>query len=152
MALMYLHRQKSQGFKSKDLGGLAVGNCRLMILMSRKWRQSSCFKQRAMCGGASSCINTIVVSHHLAWRARITDSFNKEEYRWLVMVYLSLPVVWNKCAAAISLTTKSSAGNFLQLGLLNPSTWILATFGCGVTSRLLSTVIESLLYPILKKA
>ncbi|GFT88908.1 hypothetical protein TNCV_907071 [Trichonephila clavipes] len=48
-----------------DLGGQVEGKCRLMILSSPKWGRSICFTQRAICGGAPSSINTVVVSHRL---------------------------------------------------------------------------------------
>ena len=68
----------------------------------------------------------------------------------MVLLHTS-PVVWNNCSVAISVMTESSARNFLQLGLLNPPTWILATFDCGNTLRPWSTVIPLHLYSTLKK-
>ena len=140
MDLRYPQSQKSQGFKSGDLGSQAVGNCRLIILLSPKWWWSSCFMQRAICGGAPSCIKNVVLLHCLALRTRITDSFNNEAYRWLVMVHLSLLIVWNKCTTAISVTTESSACNFLQFDLLGLPICILAAIACKDTASWLLAV------------
>ena len=68
MVFRYSHSQKSQGFKSGNLEGQAVGNCWLMILSSLRWRQSNCFTQRAICGRVPPCIKSLVVSHRNAWR------------------------------------------------------------------------------------
>ena len=62
MVLRYSRSQQSQAFKSRGLEDQDVGNFWLMILSSPKWRPSNCFMQRAMCGGAPSCINTVLVS------------------------------------------------------------------------------------------
>ena len=94
-----------------------------------------------MCGGAPSCINTVVVSHHLAWRAEIMDCYNNEAYHWPVMVHVTLPVVWNECTAAISVISESPAYNFLQLDLLDPMTYILAAIDWEDASIAWSTVI-----------
>ncbi|GFW38225.1 hypothetical protein TNCV_3839531 [Trichonephila clavipes] len=59
IALRYPHSRNSQGFKSGDLGDKAVGKCGLMILSSPKWRQSTCFTQRAMCRGVPSVDETV---------------------------------------------------------------------------------------------
>ncbi|GFV51548.1 hypothetical protein TNCV_3260881 [Trichonephila clavipes] len=60
MTLRYPYSQKSQGFKSRDLGGQAIGK------PLPNWRWSICFTQRAMWGGAPSHINTVAVLHRLA--------------------------------------------------------------------------------------
>ena len=145
------HSQKSQGFTSGDLEGQAEGNFWLIILSALKWRRSKCFTQRAMCGGETSCINIVVVSHRLAWRVRIMDCCNNEAFRWLEKVHITLSVVWNECTAAISVTTESPACNFLQLDLLDPPTCIPAAIGYEATTRPWSIVIPSHLYPNLKE-
>ena len=45
-----------------------------------------------MFGGAASCINIVVASRRLAWRARITDCSNNEAYHslWRCMSYCLL--------------------------------------------------------------
>ena len=101
MALWYPQSEKSQGFKSGDLGGQVVGICCLIILSSLEWRWSSCFTQRPICGGAPSWINAVVLSYRLYLRAEITDYFSNEAYRWLVTVHFTLSVVWNECTANI---------------------------------------------------
>ena len=98
MDLKYPESQNLQDCKSGDLGGQAVGNCRLIILSSPKWRRSSCFTQRTICDRAPSCIKTVVLSHCLDLRVRIMDSSNNEGYRWPVRVHLT-------CTAAISVMT-----------------------------------------------
>ena len=60
------------------------------------------------------------------------------------------PVAWNNCSAAISSTTKSSAGSFLQFVLLDLLIWIFATFGCKDTLISWSTAIPPYFYPTLK--
>ena len=102
MVLRYSFSEKSQGFKSEDLESQAVGNFRFMILSSPKWRWSNCFTQRAICGEAPSCINTVVVSHRPAWRAGIMNCCNNEAYRWPVTMHVALPIVRNKCTTSIS--------------------------------------------------
>ena len=119
-----------QGFKSRDLGNQVIRNCQLMILLSKKWWQSNSFMQGVMCIGTPSCMNIVVVPHHLAWRARITDCSNNEVSCSPVIVHLTLPIAWNKWTAAISVTTESSACNNLQLDLLDHPTWILPFIGC----------------------
>ena len=152
MALRYNHSQMSQRFKSRDLGNQVVGNCRMMILSSKKWGLSSWFTQRAMCGGTVSCINIVVVSHRLVWRARITDCSNNEACCSLVTVHVTSPVEWNKCTAAFSVTTDLSACKFLQLDLLHPPTWILPIIYCEDISSPWSSMIPSHVYVTLKKA
>ena len=105
----------------------------------------------AMCGGASTCINTVVASHHLAWRAGIMDCCNNETYRWPVMVHVMLPVAWNKCIAAISVMTESSSCNLLDLDFLDPLTYIFAAICCEDISRPRSTEIPTHLYLTLQK-
>ena len=144
--------QISQVFKSGDVGSQAVKKCWLIILSSPKWRRSSCFTQQAICGGGPSCIKTVVLSIRLALRFGITDFFNNETHRWLAMVRVTLPVVWNKCITAISVTTESSACNFLQLDLQDPPSCIIADVGCIDASKPCTTVIPSQFYPTLKKA
>ena len=129
VALRYPHSQTLHRFKSGDLRAQVIGNCWLIILSSSKWRWISCFTQRAMCGGAPSCIKTVVLPYRLAWTAGIMDSSNNVAYRWPVRVHLTLPVVWKKFTAVISVTTESSASNFRQLDLLGPPTCILAAIG-----------------------
>ena len=73
-------------------------------------------------------------------------------YLCRMLLLHTLPIVWTNCSAAISSKTESSAGNFLQFGLLDSLIWILATFGCGDTSRPWSIVILSHLYLTFKKA
>ena len=91
------------------------------------------------------------VSYRLAWTPGIIDSFNNEVLRWPVTVHLTLPILWNKCTATISVTIESSACNFLQLDLLDPLTCILAAIGFEDTRRPRFTVIPSHFYPTLKK-
>ncbi|GFX65721.1 hypothetical protein TNCV_4094131 [Trichonephila clavipes] len=78
--------------QKEGLRGQAVGKYRLMILSSQKWHRSTCFTQRAMCGGAPSCKNTGVESHRLARR---TDCSNNERYRWPVTLP---PQTLQRCA------------------------------------------------------
>ena len=143
VVLRYLRSQMLQGFESRDLGGQTVSNCRLMILSSKKWQRSNWFTPRAMYKGAPSCINIVVVSHSLAWRARITDCSNNEAYLSPVTVYVTLPVVWSKISADISVTTESSAYNFLQPDLLDPLIWNLPAIRCEDISSPWSTMIPS---------
>ncbi|GBN69902.1 hypothetical protein AVEN_62901-1 [Araneus ventricosus] len=63
------HRQKSQGFRSGDRGGQAVGKLRLIILSSPKCRFNSYFTGVAMCGGAPSCIKIVLSTHPRCCRA-----------------------------------------------------------------------------------
>ena len=152
MDLRYPRSQKSQIIKSDYLGNQAVKNWRLIILSSPKWWHSSCFTQRAICGGASFCIKTVILLHCLALRIGITDFFNNEMHRWAVTLHLTYLIVWNKYTTAISVTTESSVSNFLPLDLLDLSTCILATIGSEDTSRPWSTVIPPHFYLTLKKA
>ena len=117
-----------------------------------KWLQSCWLKQWAMCGGAPYCINIVVLSHHLAWKARIMDYFDNEVYSSSLMVHVTLLVVWNKCTADISVTTESSPCIFLHPDLLDAPTWILPAIGCEDISSSWSIMIPSHLYPTLKKA
>ena len=151
MDLRYPQNQKLQGFKSGGLGRESVGNCRLIIL-SKKWWRSSCFKQWAIWGRAPSCIKTVYLWHRLAFRAGIINSSSNEAYCWLVTVHLTLLVVWNKCTSPISVTTKSLVCNFRQFYLLDPPNCILAAIACEDISRSWSTVFPSHLHPTLKKA
>ena len=62
-----------------------------------------------------------------------TMRYNSSVYaRWCCSIHRPLP----ETSAAISGTTKSYAGNFLKIGLLEPPTYILVTFSCGDTSWL----------------
>ena len=149
MALRYPHNQMSQRFKLRDLGDQDVGNCLLMILSLNKWWWSRWFTQWAMCGEAASCINIVVVSHGHIWRTRIMDCSNNEVYRSQVKLHVTLPVAC-KCTATISVTTESSACNFLQLDLQDSPTLILPVIGCEDISNLWSTMILLHRYPTLK--
>ena len=83
---------ESQGFKSGDLEGQAVGNFQLMILSPPNRQRSNSFTQRAMCGGVPLCISTVIVSHPLAWRAGIMDCCNNEAYHWPVTCMSHCPL------------------------------------------------------------
>ena len=137
--------------KLGDLGGQAVGNCRLLNLFPPKWLRSSCFEQRAMSGGVQLCINTEFVSYHFEWRAGKTDCSNNGVYLWLVTMYVTLPFKQNQCTTAISVTRESLACNFLRLDFLNPPTCIRTAISCKDASRPWFTTIPSDLYQTLKK-
>ena len=136
---------------SQGSGGQAVGNCRLMILLSPKWRPCTCFSQRAMWNAPSEVNDTLHYKSYPLFRLFKQCDVIKLQFLWRMVLCHISPVAWNNCSAAILVTKELSAGNFLQLGLLDPPTWILAIFSFGDTSSLWSTMIPSYLSPTLKK-
>ncbi|GFV83469.1 hypothetical protein TNCV_982321 [Trichonephila clavipes] len=59
----YSHCQKSQGLRSGERGGHAVGNARLFTLSLVKFCRRNCCTQSPMCGGSPSCMKVIESRH-----------------------------------------------------------------------------------------
>ena len=122
-----------------------------MILSSPIWRRCTHFTQQAMKHAPSLVNDKVHYYNKPLFRLFRQGNVTQPQCLCRMVLLHTSPVVWNDCSAAISVVTESSARNFLHHGLLNPSTWILANFDCGDTSRYLFTVIPSHLYPTSKK-